>query len=316
MKNISSDSLKEMMLSLNALLTDIYGEPKRISEILSNFGLSQKQINDIKGERFAAFYANVKFALECRFLHYSGGYRLLTILYRRYGLFEYKKETLDEIGNSMGVSRERIRQLQNKAIKRLVGGVSADATGILLLLCACHVLGLDASTYLMIDENSIYSTSETTDSLADKTEEQDDKDEVIIEPVKPFDLPKATFYISGSFNYGLLRGKYRILMKCGDYRKYVEGQDLEGHSDVHMILLAVIAGLEMLRKPFDVTVYSNTLFGISHIYKNGTLRDEVSSKASNYELKEKIRQILREQGHYLSNIADNDIKTKINEYMI
>ena len=38
----------------------------------------------------------------------------------RYGLDNNgKKKTLDEIGNSYGVSRERIRQIENRAIAKL-----------------------------------------------------------------------------------------------------------------------------------------------------------------------------------------------------
>jgi len=299
--------LKVMMLPLNAMLVDIYGTEKYISRILLDFGLEHSHINTLKGERSEAFYRNIKFALECRFLYYSDGNRLLEILYRRYGLFEHKKETLEEIGGTMGVSRERVRQLQNKAIKRLVGGASADATGILLVLCACHTLGLDAMMYLGNDEA-------LRKNLLDSTENIQVENEDSINQVKPLELPKVIFYISAGFDYNSGCGKYRMLMESGEHKKYIEKLDVEGHSDVHMILLAVIEGLNMLRKPLDVTVYSNTLFGVSNIYKHGVLRKEVPIKASNYELKEKIRRILEERGHHLFNIADNEIKAKIDIY--
>lgn len=311
-----SDSLKAMTLSLNSLLTDVYGVEKRASEILVDFGLEQSHIDVLKGEMLGTFYANIKFALECRFLHYSNGHRLLIILCRRYGLFGHKKETLEEIGNSMGVSRERVRQLQNKAIKRLVGGTSADATSILLVLCACHTLGLDVMEILGKEDTLVKASVGISEYTSEETEAQDKNDdsEKIIKQTKPIDLPKATFYISGGFDYGLGRGKYRMLMEYGEHRKYIEKQNLEGRSDVSMILLAVIEGLEMLKMPFDVMVYSNTLFGTASIYKHGALRQEVPIKASNYELKEKIRWILEEQGHYLSNIVDSEIKAKLTTY--
>ena len=297
-----SDGLKETVLSFNDLLNDIYGTQKRVSEILIDFGLNQNQIDLFKGEKLGTFYENIKFALECRFLHYSSGYRLLTILYRRYGLFGHKKETLEEIGDSMVVSRERVRQLQNKAIKRLVSGVSTDAVGVLLVLCACHTLELDAMEIFGKEYISI-----------NEAQSEDDKSIEIIKQIKPIALPKATFYISSSFNYSLKYGKYRMLIKCDEGEEYIEKQNLEGNSDASMILMAVIDGLETLIKPFDVIVYSNTLFGVSSIYKRGVLRQTVPNKASNYELKEKIRLTLEQKGHYLSNIADNDIKTKLME---
>ena len=308
--------LKVMMLPLNAMLADIYGTEKHISRILLDFGLEHSHINTLKGERSEIFYRNIKFALECRFLHYSGGHKLLEILYRRYGLFEHKKETLEEIGVIMGMSRERVRQLQNKAIKRLVGGVSTDATGILLVLCACHSLGLEAMMYLGNDEALRKNLLDSTENIQVENEDmyEDNASEDSINQVKSLELPKAIFYISAGFDYGSGRGKYHMLMESGEHKKYIEKLDVEGHSDVHMILLAVIEGLNMLRKPLDVTVYSNTLFGVSNIYKHGVLRKEVPIKASNYELKEKIRRILEERGHHLFNIADNEIKAKIDIY--
>jgi len=54
----------------------------------------------------------------------------------------------NEIGKSMGVTRERVRQLQNKAIKRMGSGATIDVTGILIVLCACYALSLDAMKYL------------------------------------------------------------------------------------------------------------------------------------------------------------------------
>jgi RNA polymerase primary sigma factor len=45
--------------------------------------------------------------------------RELTILRRRFGLDGQKEKTLDEIGKQFGVTRERIRQLQNIALAKL-----------------------------------------------------------------------------------------------------------------------------------------------------------------------------------------------------
>lgn len=45
--------------------------------------------------------------------------RAIEIMKRRYGLNSGERETLEEIGNSYGITRERIRQIQEKAIKKL-----------------------------------------------------------------------------------------------------------------------------------------------------------------------------------------------------
>jgi RNA polymerase primary sigma factor len=47
------------------------------------------------------------------------GERERTVIVLRYGLYESAPETLDEIGRRLGVSRERVRQLETAALKRL-----------------------------------------------------------------------------------------------------------------------------------------------------------------------------------------------------
>ena len=249
--------VKLTVLGLHDLLSNVYGDERRISDILLKRGLTIENVNLLKTERIVEFYENIRFTLTCRFFHYSGGQRLLSILYRRYGLFDHPKETLEEIGNCMNISRERVRQLQNKAIKRLIGGVSVDAVGILIALAACKTLDIDPMDFLCSEE-----IEQNTDNTNNKEFNQDSSD-----------LPNAKFYIQGSFDYTTKRGYYQLLMMFGDYKKYFDKQDLEGHSDVSMILLAAIEGLEKLKKPCTVVVRSNTIFGISSIYKKGKLRE-------------------------------------------
>lgn len=49
-----------------------------------------------------------------------GDSRSMEIIQRRYGLLNGEKETLEEIGESYGITRERIRQIQKKAINRML----------------------------------------------------------------------------------------------------------------------------------------------------------------------------------------------------
>ena len=61
----------------------------------------------------AFMYQNVMSVLE----HLSN--REKTILINRFGLNGCKKQTLEEIGKKMGFSKERIRQIESIAIKKL-----------------------------------------------------------------------------------------------------------------------------------------------------------------------------------------------------
>lgn len=42
-----------------------------------------------------------------------------TVLYRRYGLYDFSELTLQEIGDKIGVCAERVRQIQNRALEKL-----------------------------------------------------------------------------------------------------------------------------------------------------------------------------------------------------
>ena len=76
-------------------------------------------------------------------------------------------------------------------------------------------------------------------------------------------------------------------------------------------ILAVIRGLEMLKRPCEVMVYSNTLFGVSMIYKKGKLRESISENSANYQLKERVRAIIKANEHVVDNIAEGNLKKHI-----
>ena len=65
----------------------------------------------------ANFKAGSRFILEG--LKQWAGNKEEKIIRMRYGQFDGKEYTLEEIGKIMGITRERVRQIENKALDKL-----------------------------------------------------------------------------------------------------------------------------------------------------------------------------------------------------
>lgn len=104
----------------------------------------------------------------------SGGGRYLDIVKRRYGFVMGEKETLEEIGKSYGLSRERIRQIQQKAFRRMSHPSNTSRRPIINLMermlfdNGCLVSDQDAdSLVLQIFTNQLFDGSSLLDLFAD-----------------------------------------------------------------------------------------------------------------------------------------------------
>ena len=116
---------------------------------------------------------------------------------------------------------------------------------------------------------------------------------------------EVIFFIQSSFNFDTKKGSYKLLLVFNEHKKYVYIDNLSGVSNVSMILNAVIEGIKILKKTCHIEVFSDTLFGITDIIKNGKLRNYVSDKCANSELKKQLLSLLKETGHTIENIQDN-----------
>jgi len=139
---------RQWLLNLNDLAKDTYNTEWRISDALKKHPFSESQIAFLKTDGLEDFLHNIDFALQCRLLCGSNGVRFFNIIYQRYGLFGHTKQTLRAIGDEMGISHERVRQLQEKALRRLNPSKTYDVFETLVIISACRTLQIKPSAFL------------------------------------------------------------------------------------------------------------------------------------------------------------------------
>lgn len=110
--------LKSQVSGLADLLSDIHDREMRISALLHEFGFPDDAIDTARQRHMAAIAALLVEAIRNHVRVGPRGMRHCEILMRRYGLAGEGRETLGCIGVGMGISRERVRQLQQQALRR------------------------------------------------------------------------------------------------------------------------------------------------------------------------------------------------------
>lgn len=153
------------LMCLNALSKDIYGEERRLSSILNSIGFDSEQLSYLQGQGLSELLRNIDFSLRCVFFSYANGTQHFYIIYHRYGLFGYEKKTLESIGQEYGISRERVRQLQAKALSKLRHGVFESN----VIASACKVLNIDS--YDKLTANSSIARHKTNTRSIKKNED-------------------------------------------------------------------------------------------------------------------------------------------------
>lgn len=128
---------------INELLETIYGEPRLISDILRAKGMEEERIQLMKRYHLEEYLDRFVDGLS-EVLDNPKWDRLLEIVRHRYGIAEGEKMTLQAIGNIYGLSRERIRQLQNKAIRIMKNSKRKGRLENMTMKAAQEVLGQDS----------------------------------------------------------------------------------------------------------------------------------------------------------------------------
>lgn len=115
MPSVSAETLLQLT-AINKWLTDVFGEGTRLSTLLEDAGLSGDEVELIKTKHLASFTQTVIDLVVSNTAHHDG-VRRNSVMVRHYGLLDGKPETLQSIGDSLGLSRERIRQLVKKRVR-------------------------------------------------------------------------------------------------------------------------------------------------------------------------------------------------------
>lgn len=113
-----STRLKRKVIGLNTYLSAVLGEDLRLSLILTRLGLTSSEILRIKRECLTVVVEKYIEAIKERVHHQADGHRLFLILSRRFGLDGCKQETLQSLADELSLSRERVRQLEQKALRK------------------------------------------------------------------------------------------------------------------------------------------------------------------------------------------------------
>jgi DNA-directed RNA polymerase sigma subunit (sigma70/sigma32) len=112
---VTEKTLK-LLDAINKWLDDVFGEGKRLSQLLSESGLEDAEIQRLKTHHLTEFIETV-LNLISETTDKHDGERRNDVMIRHYGLMSGEAETLQAIGDTLGLSRERIRQLVNKRLQ-------------------------------------------------------------------------------------------------------------------------------------------------------------------------------------------------------
>jgi hypothetical protein len=115
------ETLKQRVVGLNRLLSELYRTDMRLSLLLDRLGFVSSQTEILRSnhlEEVVDCYVDI---IKTRIARWEGGERLFVIICRRFGLDGQQSDTLAVLGVHFGISRERVRQLETKFLRRCRG---------------------------------------------------------------------------------------------------------------------------------------------------------------------------------------------------
>ncbi len=111
-------SLEIQVEGINRFLTTIYGRETRLNILLANLGFSSQEIDILLSQYGKQLVISYMAFLKEHIIVGLGGERLYKIVSRRFALDGELPQTLQSLGEELGISRERVRQLEQKLLKR------------------------------------------------------------------------------------------------------------------------------------------------------------------------------------------------------
>jgi len=117
MKQSGNSVIKTKVIGLNKILKEIHGRNYRISNILQRRGISDTDIEILKTHKLDQIINHYIHLLKRCLEDKNNENRLFSIIIRRFGLNGREVSTLKQLGVEFGISRERVRQLEQKCIR-------------------------------------------------------------------------------------------------------------------------------------------------------------------------------------------------------
>lgn len=125
--------------ALNRFLEAVYGESCRVSDLLTRRGLKDQELETLRREHLDAFIRQLQRSIR-EWISTLTTARTTDVCIRRFALDGHPAQTLAELGDEYGVSRERIRQIETKMLRRLRH--QRAALERLIVATACAWLGI------------------------------------------------------------------------------------------------------------------------------------------------------------------------------
>ncbi|MBA3943727.1 MAG: hypothetical protein H0X37_04100 [Herpetosiphonaceae bacterium] len=134
-------SQRIQIVGINAFLTATYGHDTRLIDLLAHLHFDHQQLDSIRTEYLQDVINAYTGAVQEQVVADRDGARLYQILVRRFGFDGNPADTLRDIAKNYGVSRERIRQLEQKALKMCASKAIRGAIETLLRDAVAKLVG-------------------------------------------------------------------------------------------------------------------------------------------------------------------------------